>query len=67
VLGDNQYGILRIFADDQLYQTRELRSSGELLRIHSSSKYESWAFEIEGRVVVSNLQVATSVKELGLV
>jgi hypothetical protein len=67
VLSDNQYGILRIFADDQLYQTRELRSSGELLRIQSSSKYESWAFEIEGRVSVSNVQVASSVKELGLV
>jgi hypothetical protein len=67
VLGPQQYGILRVYADDQLYQTRELRYSGELLRIYSRSKYESWQFEVEGRVVVSNVQVATSVKELGLI
>jgi hypothetical protein len=41
--------------------------SGELLRIHSSSKYETWQFEIESRVSISNAQIATSVKELGLV
>lgn len=66
-LGSNQYGIVRIYADDQLWTTRELRTSGELLRIYSGSKYESWQFEIEGRVNVSNAQFATSVKELGLV
>jgi hypothetical protein len=67
VLSPNQYGIVRVYADDQLYQTRELRVSGELLRIHSSSKYETWQFEIESRVSISNAQIATSVKELGLV
>jgi hypothetical protein len=66
-LGDNQYGIIRVYADGNLFTTRELRKSGELLRIYSGSAVELWQFELEGRVNVSNLQVATSVRELGLV
>lgn len=66
-LGPNQYGIVRVYVDDELWTTRELRKSGELLRIYSGIKGEQWRFEVEGRVNISNLQVATSVKELGLV
>jgi hypothetical protein len=66
-LAENQYGIIRVYADDKLWTTRELRKSGELLRILAGATYEEWSFEIEGRVTISNLQVATSVKELGLV
>jgi hypothetical protein len=66
-LGPNQYGILRVYADDQLWTTRELRKSGELLRIYSGEKVEAWQFEIESRVSISNAQIATSVKELGLI
>lgn len=66
-LGPNQYGIVRVYADGNLWSTRELRTSGELLRIYSGIKVEQWQFEVEGRVLVSNLQVATSTKELGLV
>lgn len=67
VLGDQQYGIIRVYADGQLFTTRELRSSGELLRIYSGSTVEVWQLEVEARVDVSVIQVATSVKELGLV
>jgi hypothetical protein len=66
-LGPNQYGIIRVYVDDALWTTRELRSSGELLRIYSGIKGEMWQFEVEGRVNVSNLQISTSVKELALV
>ena len=66
-LGSNQFGIIRVYVDDQLWTTRELRTSGELLRIYSGIKGEQWAFEIEGRVNLSNLQIATSCKELALV
>jgi hypothetical protein len=66
-LGPQQYGIVRVFADDQLWCTREIRNSGELLRIYSGIKAEAWSFEIESRVSISNMQVSTSVKELGLV
>jgi hypothetical protein len=64
ILGSNQYGIFRVYADGQLYTTREIRKNGELLRIYSGLKAEQWTFELEGRVVISNVQVATSVKEL---
>lgn len=66
-LGDNQYGIVRVYVDGMLWTTREIRTTGELLRIFSGTKGEQWQFEIEGRVTVSNMQVATSVKELALV
>ena len=67
ILGPNQYGIVRAYADGQLWTTREIRKSGELLRIYSGIKVEQWQFEVEGRINISNFQVATSVKELGLV
>jgi hypothetical protein len=66
-LAENQYGLIRVYADGRLCTTRELRKSGELLRIYSGFTAEEWQFEITGRVVVSNLQVSTSPKELGLV
>ncbi len=66
-LGAGQYGIIKVFADGNLVTVREIRSSGELLRILSGYKYETWQFEITGRVLISNVQVATSVKELASV
>lgn len=66
-LQTGQYGIVRVFADGVLVTAREIVRSGEMLRILSGFKTEEWQFEIEGRVLVSNLQVATSAKELGTV
>jgi hypothetical protein len=66
-LQDDQYGIVRIYIDNQLWCTREIRTSGELLRIFSGTKGEQWSFEIESRIVISNVQIATSIKELALV
>lgn len=72
-LGPNQYGIIKVYADRpdpgndgtlQLVTCREIRKNGELLRIESGFKAETWQFEILGRVVISNVQVATSAKEL---
>lgn len=64
-LGATQYGIIRVYADDTLVTTREVYTSGEMLRVLSGFKAERWQWEIEGRVNVSNLQVATSARELG--
>ena len=64
-LGPNQYGIVRVYGDGNLVTTREIYKSGELLRVLSGFKYEDWQFEFEGRVLISNVQIATSVKELG--
>jgi hypothetical protein len=67
-LGPNQYGIIRFLVDeDTLWTTRELRTSGELLRIYSGGKWETIQVEIEGRVNVNMFQLATSVKELGTI
>lgn len=73
-LGANQYGIIRVFAGNAdsldavngppLFMTREIYTSGELLRIYSGIKCEFWQFELETRVLISNLQVGTSVEEL---
>jgi hypothetical protein len=65
VLDQGQYAILRVYADGQLFTTRELRRSGELLRIYSGAKFEDWQIEVEGRVLIDSIEAATSVKELG--
>jgi hypothetical protein len=73
-LGPTQYGIIKTYADPAvegqstgtmvLVDCREIRKSGELLRLPSDFKAENWQWEILGRVVVSNVQIATSAKEL---
>lgn len=72
-LSATQWGILLVYADVddgdgdgsmQLVTAREIRRSGELLRIESGFKAENWQYRILGRVVISNIQVATSAKEL---
>jgi hypothetical protein len=67
VLAPDQYAIMRVYTDGQLFTTREIRSSGELLRIYSGTLVEMWQFELEGRVAISNAQIGTTVKELGLI
>jgi hypothetical protein len=63
----DQYGLVRVYADGNLVCTRELRESGELMRIPSGFTADFWQFEIEGRVDVLSLQAATSAKELATV
>lgn len=63
----DMYGVVRVYVDGDLttpWTTREIRSSGELLRILSGAKYEFWQWEFEGRVEIYNVQVATNVREL---
>ncbi len=70
-LAANQLGIIKTYADVNcdgemvLVDAREIRRSGELLRIVGDFKAEQWQWEIDGRVIISNVQIATSVKELG--
>lgn len=63
-LETGQYGIVRVYADGELVTTREIVNSGELLRILSGFKAEEWQFEFTSRVLISNVQIATSAKEL---
>jgi hypothetical protein len=66
-LASDQYGLLRVYGDDTLVSTHEIRTSGEMLRIPSGAKYDYWQFEIEGRVKIRSLQVASAPRELGTV
>jgi hypothetical protein len=72
-LQTGQYGIIRTFVDVDgtgnltLIDAREIRESSALMRIVDGFKCEQWAWEITGRVPISNIQIATSVKELGSV
>lgn len=74
-LAADQYGVVRVYAGDgapsgsdgtpmTLFTTREIRNSGELLRILSGQKFEYWQFEFEGRVEIIGVQIANTVKEL---
>lgn len=65
-LAADQYGLVRVYADGRLVVTRELRTSGEIMRVPSGFKAEFWQFEIEARVKVTGLEWATSAKELML-
>ena len=60
------FGVVRIIADDKYVTERELRYSTELMRVSSQSKYTTWQIELEGVVSVTNVKMATTVKELGL-
>jgi hypothetical protein len=70
-LGANQLGIIKTYADVDctgelvLVDCREITRSGGLLRIVGGFKAEQWQWEILSRVTISNVQIATSVKELG--
>jgi len=63
-LAEDQYGVIRFYADDRLVMTRELRRSGELFRGPSGFKAEYWQFEIEARVKITSVHFATTSKEL---
>lgn len=66
-LAADQYGLVRVYADGNLVMTRELRTSGELMRIPSGFKADYWQIELEHRVKVLSFQIATSAKELAKV
>lgn len=63
-LQDDQYGLFRAYADNVLVMTRELRVSGEQFRLPSGFKADYWQFEVEARVQIDVIQVASSSREL---
>ena len=66
-LAADQWGLARLYADGVLCFTRELRKSGDLFRLPSGFKATFWQVEIEARVQINSVEIATSAKELGLV
>jgi hypothetical protein len=63
-LQGDQYGLFRVYANGELVMCRELRLSGEQFRLPSGFKADFWQFEVEARVQIDNLQMATSPTEL---
>lgn len=66
-LADDQYGLVRVYADNNLVYTNELRTSGELMRLPSGFKAQYYQIEIEARVEIAKIEAASSVKELRVV
>lgn len=63
-LQPDQYGLVRVYADDRLIMCRELREDGEYMRLPSGFKAAAYQIEIEARVRVLSIEVATAGKEL---
>jgi hypothetical protein len=63
-LDPNMLGIVRVWADERLVYTRELRTSGEFFRLPSGFKATWWQVEIEARILLNNIEMATTAKEL---
>lgn len=63
-LQPDMYGIVRVYADGVLRLSREIRTTGEFIRLPSGFKAQYWQIEIEGRVQINEVEVATTAKEL---
>jgi hypothetical protein len=63
-LTTNQWGIVKVYADGVHRATRELRSSGEVIRLPSGFKATEWQFEIQARIVLHQIEIAPTIWEL---
>jgi hypothetical protein len=64
-LPSDRYGFILVYADNQLVTAREIRKPQEVLRILSGFKHETWQFRVISRVLISGIQVGSSVKGMG--
>ena len=73
-LQSGQWGIIKVWADPNttdfdgrmvLVMARELRKNGQIMRLPDGYKAENWQVEVLARVTISNIQIGTSVDELG--
>ena len=60
----DQWGLIRVYADERLVMCRELRTDGELMRLPSGFKAAIYQIEIEARVRITSVEVSSSAKEL---
>ncbi len=63
-LASDQWGLVRVYADGRHVFTREIRSSGEIMRLPSGYQATMWEVEIEARVKITGIQVASTMGEL---
>ncbi len=60
----DMHGIVKVYADDRLVLSREMRSSGEFMRLPSGFKATYWQIEVQGNVRIQSIETATAAKEL---
>lgn len=60
----DQWGLVRVYADGRHVFTREIRVSGEMLRLPSGFKATNWQIEVEARIQIYTIEAATAAKEL---
>lgn len=63
-LASDQYGLARVYAEGVHIFTRELRESGEIMRLPIGVKSRTWQVELETRVDIVVVHLAQTVKEL---
>ena len=63
-LAADQYGLVRLYADGVHVFTREIRTSGEMMKLPSGYKASFWQVEIEARVRIFSIEMGSSAKEL---
>jgi hypothetical protein len=56
--------VFRMFVDGRLRYTRPISKSGEQFRLPSGYQADTYQFEFEGQLLINNVQVATSAREL---
>lgn len=61
------FGYVRLYGDGVLRWERELRQSGDLMRLPAGYKATYWEVEVESSVPVYSVEVSTAAKELGSV
>ena len=66
-LAADQWGLIRVYADNRHVFTREIRANGEIMRLPSGFQATMWEFEIEARIKVTGIQLASTVGELSRV
>lgn len=65
--GGSTYGVVRLYADSTLVMTRDLTTSGQIVRGPSGFKAQFWQIEFETYVDIYSVQMAPTVKELSQV
>jgi hypothetical protein len=56
--------LFKMYVDDRLKFTRPIRKSGEQFRLPSGYKADFVQFELSGQLMIFNMQIATSAREL---
>lgn len=60
----DQWGLVRVYANGVLKFTTELRTPNKIIKMPAGFKAERWSFEVESRVIVHRLLMASSAREL---